>query len=52
MDVNENKPKYNMLKKLGEGTYGKAYLVEYSKDKVDITYPRIHMSLRLFTSIK
>ena len=27
-----------MLKKLGEGTYGKAYLVEYTKDKVIINH--------------
>jgi hypothetical protein len=44
MDVNENKPKYNMIKKLGEGTYGKAYLVDNSKDKVqEIGYVRIFM---------
>jgi hypothetical protein len=35
MDNNENKTKYKMLKKIGEGTYGKAYLVEYAKSKVD-----------------
>ena len=41
---NDNKPKYNMLRKLGEGTYGKAYLVEYSKDKVSKYYNnRIYM---------
>jgi hypothetical protein len=35
MDNNDNKTKYKMLKKIGEGTYGKAYLVEYAKTKVD-----------------
>ena len=34
MVENENKSKYKMLKKIGEGTYGKAYLVEYTKTKV------------------
>lgn len=44
MEVNENKPIYNMLKKLGEGSYGKAYLVENPKDKVqEIGYRRIFM---------
>ena len=31
---NEKKPKYTLLKKIGEGAYGKAYLVENPADKV------------------
>lgn len=33
---NNNKPGYSQIKLLGEGAFGKAYLVETNKDKVKI----------------
>jgi hypothetical protein len=51
-DSGQNKPQtYTQIKKLGEGSFGKAYLVECTADKVSI-YPFTHLVTMCYKNYK